>query len=284
MSLTGAARLAGVMGWPIAHSRSPQLHGHWLERYGIDGAYVPLPVPPDGLEVALRALPLLGFRGCNVTVPHKTAAAALVDVVDAAAQRIGAVNTITVSSDGQLIGANTDGYGFLENLKHGVPDWRAGSGPALVIGAGGAARAVVAALLDEGVPEIRLANRTAEKARTLAADLAAAMEAARIVPVSWDDRMRAAAGASLLVNTTSLGMTGQPPLEFSLAELPLEAVVTDLVYAPLVTPLLTDARARGHPIVDGLGMLLHQARPGFATWFGVEPVVDDALRQAVLAG
>lgn len=280
MSMTGAARLAGVMGWPIGHSRSPQLHGHWLERYGIDGAYVPLAVPQDGLEAALRALPLLGFQGCNVTIPHKIAAAALVDTLEPTALRIGAVNTITVSSDGRLTGTNTDGYGFLENLKQGATGWHAEAGPVLVIGAGGAARAVLTALLDAGVPEIRLANRTAEKAQ----ELAASLDKARIAPVPWNNRAGAVAGVSLVVNSTSLGMTGQPPLDLPLDELPSEAVVTDLVYAPLTTPLLTAAAARGNSIVDGLGMLLHQARPGFAAWFGVDPEVDAVLRQAVLAG
>lgn len=280
MSVTGAARLAGVMGWPIGHSRSPQLHGHWLERYGIDGAYVPSTVPPDGLEKALRALPLLGFRGCNVTIPHKTVAAALVDMLEPAAARIGAVNTITVSPDGQLTGTNTDGFGFLENLKQGAAGWRAEDGPALVIGAGGAARAIVATLLDSGVPEIRLANRTGEKAQ----EMGASLDKSRIVPIPWNDRAAAAAGAALVVNTTSLGMTGQPALDLSLAELPAKAVATDLVYAPLTTPLLLVAAARSNATVDGLGMLLHQARPGFAAWFGVEPMVDTALRQAVLAG
>ncbi len=279
MTLTGFARLAGVMGWPIGHSRSPQLHGCWLERHGIDGAYVPLAVPPGGLEAALRALPLLGFRGCNVTIPHKTEAATLVDTLEPTARRIGAVNTITVSQEGRLTGTNTDGYGFLENLKQGADGWRAESGPALVIGAGGAARAVVTALLDAGVPEIRLANRTAEKAQ----ELAGSLDKARIVPVPWTNREVALAGVSLAVNTTSLGMAGHPPLDLALADLPGSAVVTDLVYTPLVTPLLSAAAERGNVVVDGLGMLLHQARPGFAAWFGVEPTVDAALRQAVLA-
>lgn len=268
------------MGWPIAHSRSPQLHGHWLERYGIDGAYVPLAVPPDGLEAALRALPQLGFRGCNVTIPHKVAAAALLDTLEPVAARIGAVNTIAISSDGRLTGTNTDGFGFLENLKQGAPGWRAEAGPVLVIGAGGAARAVVTALLGAGVPEIRLANRTAEKAQ----EMAVSLEKSRIMPVPWNDRTDAMAGATLVVNTTSLGMTGQPALDLSLAELPPGAVVTDLVYTPLTTPLLSAASVLGNVVVDGLGMLLHQARPGFAAWFGVEPTVDEALRQAVLAG
>ena len=280
MTMTAEARLAGVMGWPVGHSRSPQLHGHWIRRYGIDGAYVPLAVPPEDLEAALRGLPALGFRGCNVTIPHKTAAAGLVDSRDAFAQRVGAVNTIIVSPDRTLAGSNTDGFGFLENLKQGAPDWRATAGPAVVVGAGGAARAVLAALLDDGVQRIRLTNRTAEKAK----DLAGSLDPQRIEPVSWDERTDALAGAALLVNTTSLGMNGQPPLDLSLEAMPADAVVTDLVYTPLTTPLLSAAAGRGNPTVDGLGMLLHQARPGFAAWFGVEPVVDSALRQAILGG
>ena len=278
MTISAAARIAGVMGWPVDHSRSPQLHGHWLRRYGIDGAYVPLAVAPEGLEAALRGLPALGFRGCNVTIPHKTAAAGLVDSLDALARRIGAVNTIVVSPDGDLTGSNTDGFGFLENLKQGAPEWQSTRGPAFVVGAGGAARAVLAALLDDGVERIRLTNRTAEKAQ----DLAESLDPQRIEPVPWDKRTQALADAALLVNTTSLGMDGQPPLDLALEALPAAAVVTDLVYTPLTTPLLADASARGNPTVDGLGMLLHQARPGFAAWFDIEPVVDSALRQAVL--
>ena len=278
MTLTGAAHIAGVMGWPVSHSRSPQLHGHWIRRYGIDGAYVPLAVPPERLEDALRGLPALGFKGCNVTIPHKTAAAGLVDSLDSTARRVGAVNTIVVAPDGSLSGSNTDGYGFLANLADG--GWTAAAGPALVVGAGGAARGVLAALLDAGVERIRLTNRTAEKAQALAADFGA--QGLEIVP--WAERTDAMAGVALVVNTTSLGMDGQPPLDLPLAELPAAAVVTDLVYTPLITPLLTAATARGNPVVDGLGMLLHQARPGFAAWFGVDPVVDAALRQAVLEG
>lgn len=278
MTLTGAAHIAGVMGWPVSHSRSPQLHGHWIRRYGIDGAYVPLAVPPERLEDALRGLPALGFKGCNVTIPHKTAAAGLVDSLDSTARRVGAVNTIVVATDGSLSGSNTDGYGFLANLTDG--GWTAAAGPALVVGAGGAARGVLAALLDAGVERIRLTNRTAEKAQALAADFGAQ----GIETVPWAERTDAMAGVALVVNTTSLGMDGQPPLDLPLAELPAGAVVTDLVYTPLITPLLAAAKARGNPVVDGLGMLLHQARPGFAAWFGVDPVVDAALRQAVLEG
>ncbi len=276
---SGRARVAGVIGWPVGHSRSPRLHGHWLERYGIDGAYVPLAVPPEGLEQALRALPLLGFRGCNITVPHKEAALGLVDRRDPAAERIGAVNTVVIAPDGALAGSNTDGPGFIGNLRAARPDWRGAAGPAVVIGAGGAARAVVAALADTGVPELRLINRTDGRARTLAAALG---DPVRAVP--WAERAAALDGAALLVNTTTQGMTGQPPLDLDLAVLPRAALVTDIVYTPLVTPLLAAAAARGNPVVDGLGMLLHQARPGFEAWFGVPPVVDEALRAAVLAG
>lgn len=278
MSLTGAARKAGVMGWPIAHSRSPALHGWWVEQYGIDGAYVPMAVKPPDLGTALRALPLLGFAGCNLTIPHKEPAIALVDRVDAVAGRIGAVNTIVVAADGSLEGRNTDGYGFLANLRDGEPGWSARRGPAVLIGAGGAARAILVALLDDGAPEIRIVNRTAGRAAALAAEFGP-----RIVPIAWAERAAALAGAALLVNTTSQGMDGETALDLPLDALPRDALVNDAVYVPLETPLLQAARRRGNKVVDGLGMLLHQARPGFAAWFGVEPAVTPALRAAVLA-
>ena len=278
MSLSGKARKAGVMGWPIAHSRSPALHGWWLAQYGIDGAYVPMAVKPQDLGAALRALPVLGFAGCNLTIPHKEPAVALVDRVDAVASRIGAVNTIIVGDDGSLEGRNTDGYGFLANLRDGEPGWSARRGAAVLIGAGGAARAIVVALLDEGAPEIRIVNRTAGRAAALAAEFGA-----RIAPVAWHDRGEALAGAALLVNTTSQGMDGEKPLDLPLDRLPRDALVNDAVYIPLETPLLTAARRRGNKVVDGLGMLLHQAQPGFAAWFGVAPEVTPALRAAVLA-
>ncbi|NBC96971.1 MAG: shikimate dehydrogenase [Deinococcus-Thermus bacterium] len=268
--------VAGVMGWPVAHSRSPRLHGHWLARYGIDGAYVPMAVPPTGIARALASLATFGFRGCNVTVPHKEAAFAAMDRVDPAAQRIGAVNTVVLDADGTLHGSNTDGFGFLESLRADSA-WQADSGPAAVIGAGGAARAIVAALLDAGAPEVRLTNRSAERAAAVAEALGGP-----ITVVPWADRAAMLDGAALLVNTTTLGMDGQPPLDLALDPLPPRAVVTDIVYTPLETPLLAAARARGNPVVDGLGMLLHQARPGFEAWFGVAPTVDSALRAAVL--
>lgn len=278
MILSGQARLAGVMGWPVSHSRSPRLHGYWLERHGIDGAYVPLSVPPDAIETALRALPHLGFRGANLTVPHKEAALAVCDMVDPLARRIGAINTVVVGADGSLVGSNTDAYGFIENLRRNGP-WQSGSGAAVVLGAGGAARAVCAALLDAGITSLRIANRTRMRAEILAEELGAGVEA-----VDWERRNDALDGAGLVVNTTLLGMTGQPPLEIDLAALPESAVVCDIVYDPLETPLLAAARKRGNPAVDGLGMLLHQAQPGFEAWYGVRPEVDAEVRQFVLAG
>jgi shikimate dehydrogenase len=277
--LSGRARLAGIMGWPVAHSLSPRLHGHWLLRYGIDGAYVPLPVAPERLEQALRALPALGFAGVNLTIPHKESAAPLMDRLSPAAERIGAVNTVVVEADGTLSGDNTDGFGFIAALSSSAAGWRAEAGPAVLLGAGGAARAVAVALLDAGVPELRLLNRTSERAHALAGELGGPIHA-----VDWGTRAAALDGAALLVNTTSLGMRGQPPLDLTLDALPRTALVTDVVYTPLITPLLALAQGRGNPVVDGLGMLLHQARPGFRAWFGADPEVDDDLRAVVAAG
>jgi len=276
-TLSGRSRIAGVMGWPVSHSRSPRLHGYWLRRYGIDGCYIPLPVRPEDFAAALRALPKLGFAGANVTVPHKEAALATVDRVNAEAHRMGAVNTIVVAADGTLEGRNSDGFGFIENLRSSVADWRARAGPAAIVGAGGAARAVAVALIDAGVPELRLINRTVERAERLAGDVGGPIQV-----YGWPERARAMADVALLVNTTTLGMAGQPPLELDLASLPTAAVVNDVVYSPLATPLLAAAEARGNRVVDGLGMLLHQARPGFAAWFGIEPEVTPELRRFVL--
>lgn len=271
---------AGVIGWPVAHSRSPKLHGFWLKQHGLVGRYDKLPVPPEDLAAFIADLPREpGFRGVNVTIPHKIAVLSLMAQVDDAARRIGAVNTVVVQPDGSLHGSNTDAFGFIENLKADAPaGWKAAAGPAVVLGAGGAARAVIVALLDAGVSELRLANRSIEKAEALAAEFGKA-----ILPVAWDERMQALAGTNLLVNTTSLGMAGQPPLEIALDDLPLAALVNDIVYSPLVTDLLANAKARGNPVVDGLGMLLHQGRPGFEAWFGVAPTVTPELRAAVLA-
>ncbi len=279
MTASGTTRLAGVMGWPVSHSLSPRLHGCWLERHAIDGAYLPLPVAPEHFGQALRVLSHLGFAGVNVTIPHKEAALEAVDEASVLAMRVGAVNTVIRRDDGSLYGENTDGYGFLENLRAAAPAWRPDAGPAVVLGAGGAARAVVVSLLGAGVPGVRLVNRTLERAE----ELAQAIDGP-ISVISWVGRENALAEADLLVNTTALGMDGQEPLELSLNALPAHAVVNDLVYAPLETPLLAAARRSGRTGVDGLGVLLHQARPGFAAWFGVEPDVDDALRAFVLAG
>ena len=278
-TISGAARLAGVIGWPVAHSLSPRLHGLWLRRYGIDGAYVPLAVRPEHLAEALAALPKLGFRGVNITVPHKERALALVHRASPAALRVGAVNTIVVAPDGTLDGSNTDCTGFLESLLHARPEFCATGSSAVVIGAGGAARAVIVGLLDAGMAEVRLVNRTQVRAATLAEELEGPI---RVVP--WADRETALAGAALLVNTTTLGMRHQPALDLDLVLLPDDAVVCDIVYVPAETPLLAAARARGNPCVGGLGMLLHQARPGFAAWFGQMPEITADLPALVLAG
>jgi shikimate dehydrogenase len=271
--LTGHARLAGIIGWPVAHSRSPRLHGFWLERHAIDGAYVPLAIRPDAFALGVRGLLAAGFAGANVTIPHKPAAFALCDSVDPSAQRAGAVNTL-VFRGGKIEGSNTDGWGFLANLRaHGVDP---AAGPALVLGAGGAARAVVAALLDSGIA-VTIANRTPEHAEALAHDL----PDLRIIP--WERRSDALPDHALLVNTTSLGMQGHPPLQLDLTRAAPGLAVADVVYVPLETPLLAAATALGLCAVEGLGMLLYQAIPGFRAWFGVEPEVDAALRRFVAA-
>jgi shikimate dehydrogenase len=266
------------MGWPISHSRSPKIHNHWLAQYGLGGAYVPLAVEPGKLEAALRALAPLGFSGCNLTIPHKEAARQFMDYVDPAAARIGAINCVVVGADGALTGRNYDGFGFTASLHAAAPDWRAGSAPCVVIGAGGGARAVVAGLIDAGATEIRLFNRTPGRASALAANFGG-----QVSVYPWDKRSAGLAGAGLLVNTTSQGMIGQPPLDLSLRELPSSAVVADIVYAPLETPLLAAARHIGVTAVDGLGMLLHQARPAFRDWFGIMPEVTPALRALIAA-
>jgi shikimate dehydrogenase len=276
MAETQKFRLAGVMGWPVAHSRSPMLHGYWISQLGLSGAYVYLPVQPERLADALKGLSALGFAGCNLTIPHKEIAMRLVDYVDPLATRIGAINTIVVSEDGSLFGFNTDGFGFIEGLKEATPNWRADAGPAAVIGAGGGARAVVASLAERGAREIRVVNRTLGRAQSLATELGAPAGA-----IPWEQRHDAIDGASLLVNTTNQGMVGQPPLDLSLDRLPTSALVCDIVYTPLETPLVAAARKRGNLAVNGLGMLLHQARPAFRAWFGVMPEATPELRRLV---
>lgn len=265
--------LIGVMGWPVMHSRSPLMHNYWFNQTGLPGEYVFLPLPPEQLPAALRALPALNFAGCNLTIPHKLQAMEIVDEVDEVARKIGAISCVVVREDGSLWGTNNDWRGFLGNLKQTVPDWRADKGPATVIGAGGGSRAVSHALLSEGAPEVRLVNRTGERAQKLADDIGGAIT---ILP--WDARHDALDGASLVVNTTSLGMAGQPELDLKLDALGAEAVAADIIYTPLETPFLKAARARGNKVAGGLGMLLHQGPPAWNLWFGLDPVVTPELR------
>ena len=269
--------LAGVIGSPIAHSKSPQLHGHWLKVSGLKGFYIPMDVAADDLESVLRTMPKMGFVGVNVTVPHKEKVMELADLVTDRATLIGAANTLIFRKDGKIHADNTDGYGFIQNLKENAPNWRPKAGPAAVLGAGGAARAVVASLLDAGVPEIMISNRTRVRAEALQADFGS-----RLTVVDWVQAGNMLEDALTVVNTTSLGMIGKPPLRVPLDGLRQEAVVTDLVYAPLKTRLLLEAEKAGCATVDGLGMLLYQAIPGFERWFGVRPVVDSATRAAAL--
>lgn len=270
--------LAGVIGSPIEHSKSPALHGHWLKRYGIKGHYIPMNIGHENLEEVLRALPKMGFVGVNVTIPHKETVLSLADSVTDRAAIIGAANTLTFNEEGKIYADNTDGYGFIENLKQGVPDWDPKAGPAAVLGAGGASRAVIAALLDAGVERILLANRTKARSEALKAEFGA-----RISVFDWVHANTMIAEAATVVNTTALGMEGSAPLNVSLEGLTAETVVTDIVYAPLETELLKTAREVGCRTVDGLGMLLFQAAPGFERWFGHRPEVDEDLRQAVLS-
>jgi len=272
---------AGVMGWPVDHSLSPLVHGFWLEHFKINGTYERIAVEPKNLERELLALGQNGFVGVNITVPHKEAALKIVDETDEMAARIGAVNTIVVKDNGKLFGLNTDGFGFIENLKSGAPDFDFTKSPAVVLGAGGAARSVVGALLGAGTPEVRIINRSGARAEALAMDLAPHWDG-DIAIVPWDHRAAALTEAGLLVNTTTLGMKGQPELEISLDRLDPGAVVNDIVYNPLETKLLKNAKERGNVVVDGIGMLLHQARPGFKLWFGVDAKVSDELRAHVL--
>ena len=276
-TLSGKTRIAGVFGWPVDHSRSPRLHGYWLREFGIDGAYIPFATHPSKLEQGLRALPALGFRGGSITLPHKERALALVDEATKLAKRIGAINTLIVREDGTILGDNTDGYGFIANLQQAQPGWRAAAGPAIVLGAGGAARAIVVSLLDAGAPEIRLVNRTTRRAEEIAEAVGGPI---KVLP--WDARADALKDAALLVNSTNLGMAGQLPLALDLGTLPTEAVVYDIVYVPLMTALLKAAEQRGNRIVDGIGMLLHQGRPGFKAWFGADAQVTPELRAFVL--
>ena len=269
--------LAGVIGSPVAHSRSPALHGHWLKLYGIRGFYIPMDVTQADLADVLGTLPKLGFVGVNVTIPHKETVLAMADVVTDRAALIGAANTLIFRKDGRIHADNTDGYGFIANLRQNAPNWQPDSGPAAVFGAGGAARAVIASLIEMGAPEIRIANRTRQRAETLRQEFGAKLEV-----YDWVQAGNMVEDAATVVNTTSLGMVGKPEFRVPLDGLSRSAVVTDLVYTPLQTQFLDHAALHGCTTVDGLGMLLHQAAPAFERWFGHRPEVDAATRAAVL--
>lgn len=261
------------MGWPVMHSRSPMMHNYWFTQHDLVGTYVPLAIPPEGLAAALRALRPLGFAGCNLTIPHKQQAMTIVDEVDTVAQRIGAISCVVVRADGSLAGTNNDWFGFVHNLKQTYPDWRAHAGPAVVIGAGGGARAVCYGLLQEGAKEIRLVNRTLARAKALAQEFGGP-----ITVLPWGERHDALEGVAMAVNATSCGMVGQPALDINMDKLPKTALAADIIYVPLETPYLAAARQRGNRTINGLGMLLHQGRPAWKAWFGIETQVTPELR------
>jgi shikimate dehydrogenase len=276
--MAGDFILAGVMGWPVGQSRSPILHNYWIEKYNLNGRYVPLAVRPERLPDAIRGLPALGFRGCNLTMPHKQLAITMVDSLTDTAKRIGAVNCIVVGEDSKLSGTNNDGNGYVLSVQEVAPQWKPSDGPIAILGAGGAARAIIVALLERGASEVRLINRTLEKAEQLAKEFGSAIK-----PIAWDKRGNAIADVALLTNATNQGMFGQPPLEISLDKLSSRTLVSDLIYVPPETPFLTTAKARGNVVINGLGMLLHQARPAFEAWFGVMPEITPELRASVMA-
>jgi shikimate dehydrogenase len=281
MTISGRAKLAGILGWPVAHSRSPLLHNHWISTMGMEAAYVAMPVKPANIEAALRALPKLGFQGVNVTLPHKEAALKVCDTVDAAAKRIGAVNTIICKEDGTLEGRNTDAVGFAESMKVQTGTENFHDATVVVLGAGGAARAIVVALVDLGFGCIRISNRSQDRADAMVASFRD--EKVRMETVAWDNRDDALDGATMLVNATSLGMKGYDPLEIDLAPLPRGAIVADIIYTPLVTPLMAAARELGLGSAGGLRMLVEQARPAFAAWFGQKPPVTMELMEMLEA-
>jgi shikimate dehydrogenase len=278
MEAPHAFGIAGLLGWPVAHSRSPVIHNHWIAEHRVPGRYGLFGVAPDDLTAAVKGLAALRLRGCNVTTPHKQAVMPLLDDDDPLAQRIGAVNTIVVQEDGSLRGFNNDGNGFVQSIRDARPGWRPESGPITVVGAGGAARAVIASLAAQGAREIRVVNRTFERAKALQESFGPPL-----VAVRWSDREAALGDVALLVNATNQGMVGQPPLDIDLASLARAAIVADLIYVPPETPLLHAARVRGNATVNGLGMLLNQARPAFHAWFGVMPEITPALIRAVEA-
>lgn len=295
-------RVAGIIGWPVSHTWSPLIHGYWLRLLKINGAYVPFPVAPERLQIAVPGLISAGVCGFNVTIPHKQQVVPLLDHLTDEAQRIGAVNTVIINHDGSSVGHNTDSSGFQEHLQahypqhalaqHTVAQHAVAERPAVVIGSGGAARAIVSALIDLGVSELRISSRNRSHAESMLADLDSRSQSSRVhesraqsmISIDWSQREQALDESALVVNTTPLGMSGQPPLELSLEHLPLDAIVADAVYVPLITPLLREASRRGNPVLDGLGMLLHQAVPGFEAWFGTRPQVTAGLRDFVMQG
>lgn len=278
--------MAAVMGWPVMHSRSPKLHNYWFRKYALSGAYLPLEIRPEGLEAALRALHPLGFAGCNLTIPHKQEALKYVDEIDPVARKIGAISCVVVRDDGTLTGSNNDWFGFMENIYEGAPDWKPGAGPVAVLGAGGGARAVVWGLMNAGVRQIRLVNRTRERAEGIRTDFADAIPEGGQNPIEvigWDERTDAVEGCAMVVNATSQGMQGMPPLDIALDRLTPATIAADIIYIPKETPFLADARARGCHTVNGLGMLLHQGRPAWKAWFNRDVEVTRELRAEIEA-
>src|SRR5258706_6666123 len=268
--------LAGVMGWPVMHSRSPMLHNYWFKQHGLAGTYVPLAIRPEGLSAALRGLHPLGFAGVNVTIPHKQEAMKIVNEVDALARSIGAISCVIVKADRSLMGTNNDCYGFIHAVRQEHLSWRADAGPIVVIGAGGGSRAVCYGLAQEGAREIRLLNRTFARAKGLSDEFGGPIKA-----LSWEQRHEGLEGAAMVVKTTSCGMVGQPALDIKLDKLPKSALAADIIYIPLETPFLAAARKRGNRTVNGLGMLLNQGCPAWKAWFGIEPEVTPELRAMV---
>ncbi|MGB0512026.1 MAG: shikimate dehydrogenase [Paracoccaceae bacterium] len=272
------APVVAILGYPIHHSKSPRMHGYWLDQAGVLGYYVPLEIHPDNFEDALKNMPKQGFRGANVTIPHKERALEIADYVSERAKRIGAANTLYFDADGKIHADNTDGYGFITNLKKGAPEWNAKAGPALVLGAGGAARAILDALITEETPKLYLTNRTKERAQALASEFGDTVEV-----LDWDNKNVVFSEVKTLINTTSLGMNGKGDLGLDFSQLTSAITVTDIVYTPLETDLLKHAKQRGCTCVDGLGMLIYQGIPGFSNWFGVAPKVTDELRELLLS-
>ena len=277
--LNGKTKIAGVIGWPIAHSQSPRLHNFWLQELSLNGVYIPLEVHPSDIIEAFKSLPKLGFSGVNITVPYKEQICDILDHIDPFAARVGAVNTIVIGENGQMFGTNSDGFGFLENVKQSIPLWDPIASKVVVVGAGGATRSIIASLIDVGVTNIRIVNRTFERAKVLVEQINYPIEI-----FSWHNIDDAIIGSNFFINTTTLGMYGQPPLLCDLTKLAPDAIVTDIVYSPLTTPLLSNAKKLGFAVVDGLGMLLHQARPGFKSWFGYMPEVSPKLRSFIIEG